>query len=172
MAKMTQMTREMRARITVELENGVPTKDIAEEYGVSRSSVHRIYGTLQREKSRAAIVDLSRVNNPEKRLTQAIEDMKVIAPKSSIRQLDKIIDTAKSLEHLEAGYHEAFENILSTANEMLTKPDLSIIDWQIITNTLANAFKCIFNTSGTTINLNQSGQGESKLTMFQARMRN
>ncbi len=166
MAKLDEID---KAKILADLGSGVAPKIVAERHNISRATAYNMREANRKEKENAAAVDMSRRKTV---LGKVITTMQETAPEEVRADLEEILNSAESLQKLEVGFHDTFTNVLTVANRLMMEPNVSIIDWQIITNTLATAFKDIFNASGTTINVAQGGAGENSLSMFQSRMKN
>lgn len=108
-------------------------------------------------------------------LQEVAEEVKKRTPQDLRGEVNKLVKGVDSLQRLETSFHEAFDLILLRANDLLSREDIKVTEWQIVTNTLSNAYKDVFHSKGTTINVAQAdninGQQANNLTMFQSRMK-
>ena len=168
------------AKIKSDLYQGAEVQATAKKYGVGRTSVYRINNKMQEEAMNKKVHQV-RQATPEA-LELVVEKVRETAPLTdNPRQAEVIkaevaavISGAQSLNLLELEFHTTFNKVLTRANAMLDNENLNIIDWQIITNTLAGAFKEVFHQSTTTINnmaLGDNVGSQTSLSMFQGRMK-
>ena len=150
---------------------GMEIKDITAKTKVSRASVYNIKNEMVKDAEANQINELGRATPAI--LAEVANGIKNRAPLALEGEVEKLLGAAESLQRLEVSFHSSFDNVLKKANEMLQDDNLSLIDWQIITNTLSNAFKDIYNSKGTTVNVQQLGGqgGDNSLSMFQSRMK-
>ena len=150
---------------------GVEIKVITEKTKVSRASVYNIKNEMEADAKKNQINELGRATPAI--LAEVAKGIRDRAPLALEGEVEKLLGAAESLQRLEVGFHSSFDNVLKKANAMLQEDNLSIIDWQIVTNTLASAFKDIYNSKGTTVTVAQMGGPEgNNLSMFQSRMAN
>ncbi len=150
---------------------GVEIKVITEKTKVSRASVYNIKNEMEADAKKNQINELGRATPAI--LSEVAKGIRDRAPLALEGEVEKLLGAAESLQRLETNFHNSFDNVLIKANQMLKSEDLSLIDWQIITNVLAGAFKDIYNSKGTTVNVAQMGGqgGDNSLSMFQSRMK-
>jgi len=150
---------------------GMEIKDITAKTKVSRASVYTIRKGMEDDAKNNNINELGRANPAI--LKEVALGIRNRAPLALEGEVEKLLGAAESLQRLEVSFHSTFDNVLEKANEILKRDDLSLIDWQIVTNTLSNAFKDIYNSKGTTVNVAQMGGqgGDNSLSMFQSRMK-
>jgi len=153
------------------LVQGMEIKAITDKTKVSRASVYNIRTEMNEDAKKNQINELGRAAPAI--LSEVAKGIRDRAPLALEGEVEKLLGAAESLQRLEVGFHSSFDNVLKKANAMLQEDNLSIIDWQIITNTLAGAFKDIYNSKGTTVNVAQMGGagGDNSLSMFQSRMK-
>lgn len=165
------MSPTQRAEVEGLLIQGMEVKEITAKTKVSRAQVYNIRTELHATRNDNNIHVLA--NATPEILASVANGIRDRAPVALEGEVEKLLDAAQSLQKLETSFHASFDNVLAKANEMLKQDNLSIIDWQIITNTLSSAFKDIYHTKGTTINVGQAGSvGGNSLSMFQSRMSN
>ncbi len=150
---------------------GMEIKDITVKTKVSRASVYNIKNEMVQDAQDNQINELGRAAPGI--LQEVANGIRDRAPLALEGEVEKLLGAAESLQRLETNFHKSFDNILNKANHMMTQDNLTLIEWQIITNTLSSAFKDIYNSKGTTVNVAQMGGqgGDSTLTMFQGRMK-
>jgi len=153
------------------LVQGVDIKTITDKTKVSRATVYNIKTEMTDDAKNNHINELGRATPAI--LKEVAMGIRNRAPLALEGEVEKILGAAESLQRLEVSFHSSFDNVLIKANDMLKDDTLSLIDWQIITNTLSNAFKEIYNSKGTTVNVAQMGGqgGDNSLSMFQSRMK-
>jgi len=146
---------------------------IANEVGVSRAIVNKFKKEMDGDAMDVDIDLLSRQVAPSivKKVAEKVRD---VGPLAFENEVDKVISGIDSLQKLELRFHNTFTTILDKADTILEKEDLKTTEWKSVTDTLARAFKEIYNSRGTTINVanadNINGQQANSLTMFQSRM--
>ena len=153
------------------LVQGVDIKTITDKTKVSRATVYNIKTEMTDDAKNNHINELGRATPAI--LKEVAMGIRNRAPLALEGEVEKILGAAESLQRLEVSFHSSFDNILTKANEMLKGDNLSLVEWQIITNTLSGAFKDIYNSKGTTVNVAQMGGqgGDNSLSMFQSRMK-
>jgi len=168
------------AKIKADLYQGADIKKTATKYGVGRTSVYRINNKMQEEAMNKKVHHV-RQATPEA-LQLVVDKVKETAPQTTSfdqaniikGEVEAVINGAQSLNLLELEFHTTFNKVLTRANSMLDNENINIIDWQIITTTLAGAFKEVFHQSTTTINnmaLGDNVGSQSSLSLFQGRMK-
>jgi len=165
------------ANIKADLAKNVEVKTIAEKYKVGRASVYNIRTAMTEKDYERAIIDTARVTPQSLKIVQeAIEANESIIPADVVEDLKATVDALESLQLLEVKMHDTLTLALDKASMLLNQENLSIIDWQIITNTIASCHKDVFSKGSVTNNLIQGDMVGSKkgnnLTMFQSRMGN
>lgn len=153
------------------LVQGLDVKEIMDKTKVSKGSIYTIRANMLEDAKNNNINEVGRVTPVI--LQEIVEGIKSRAPLALEGEIQKVLGAAESLQRLECSFHDAFNNVLKKANDILKQEDLSIVDWQIVTNVLAGAFKDIYNSKGTTVNVAQMGGagGDNSLSMFQSRMK-
>ena len=162
-----------RAEVQALIVRGLDIKTIADKTKVSRAQIYNMRAELEEDAKNNSVAELGKASPAI--IKEVVKDIKARTPLALEGEVEKLIGAAESLQKLEVSFHKTFDNVLERANEMMKQEDLTIVDWQIITNTLAGAFKDIYNSKGTTINVanadNVAGQQANSLTMFQSRMK-
>lgn len=160
-----------KAEIEGLIVRGMDIRDITDKTKVARATVYSIRKELIEGSSDRDITTLSQAAPAI--LAEVATDIRNRAPIALEEEVEKLLDAAQSLQRLETNFHESFELILIRAKALLNQDNLSVLEWTMITNTLSSAFKDVFHTKGTTINVGQAGSvGSNSLTMFQSRMGN
>ena len=152
---------------------GLDIKMITEKTKVSRATIYNMKKEMEDDAKANSINELGRATPAI--LAEVAQQVRDKAPLALEGEVEKLLGAAESLQRLEVSFHGSFDKVLSSANMILDREDLSIIDWQIVTNTLASAFKDIYNSKGTTINVAQADNvagNQNSLSMFQSRMAN
>ena len=168
------MKRSEKKKLQVQtmLVQGMDVLDIAKELNMSRSKVYDIRNEMEDDAINNSVNDLCKATPAI--LNEVASKVRARAPLVLEDEVTRVLDAAESLQRLEVSFHKTFANILTRANEILDREDLTIPQWQTVTNTLSNAFKEIYNSKGTTINVAQadsiSGATKNSVTMFQPRM--
>jgi len=163
-----------RAEVQGLLVAGVEPVQIAAQVRVSRATVYEIKKKMDADAMERDISTLSHEVAPSI-VSQVAKRVRDEGPLAFEGEVDKVLNGVQSLQKLEVRFHETFTKLLDKADDILEQDGVTIVDWQIVSNTLANAFKEIYNSKGTTINVanadNINGQQSNSLTMFQSRMR-
>jgi len=159
-----------RAEVQGMIVQGVDSLTIAKKTKVSRASIYNIRKELEDDTENNRIHELGKASPAI--LTEVVNGIKARSPKALEAEVGKLLDAAESLQRLELSFHATFDSVLQQANTLLSSEKLSVVEWQIITSTLATAFKDIYNSKGTTINVAQAGNvsNGNSLSMFQGRM--
>jgi hypothetical protein len=159
-----------RAEVQGLIVQGLGIREIVDQTKVSRATVYQIKADLEHDAAKNRVDELGKASPAI--LREVALGIKARAPLALEGEVEKLLDAAESLQRLEISFHSSFDNILKRANAMLDDDGLSLVDWQIITNTLAGAFKDIYNSKGTTINVAQAGNvsNGNSLSMFQGRL--
>ncbi len=149
---------------------GKPT-DVAEEFGVNVQKVYSINRKLRSETDNDTIAEavlVTKEASPEI-LAAVVQEMKDKAPVEVHAELDKIEEGLTGLQKLDERFHETMQKVLTKADEFLDATS-SITEWQMVTNTVAQAYESIF-TKGTNIHIGDNNNMSSqRLTVFKANM--
>ncbi len=150
---------------------GMEVKDIALQTKVDRSTIYKIRKELEDDARESRANELGKASPAI--LAEVANGIRDRAPLALEAEVEKILGAAESLQKLEVSFHSTFDNVLAKANQILKQEELSLVEWQIVTNTLSNAFKDIYNSKGTTVNVAQMGGqgGDNSLSMFHSRMK-
>ena len=171
------LTPKVIANINHDLNKGVDVKDIASKYKVGRATVYNMRAELKEKGFETNIIDTARVTPQALDVViKAVEANSATVPADFAEDVQKTVDALKSLQLLEVKMHSTLQLALTKAEDILNQENLSIIDWQIVMNTIANCHKDVFSKGSVTNNLiNGDMVGNKKgdsLTMFQSRMGN
>jgi len=161
----------VKTAIAEELEkDAFDAQKIADMFGISRANVYSIRNRMAEDKNKQNTQTIHHTNPAL--LDLVVDTLEETMPAELVVEANKLIDSARSLQQLETEFHVTFKLILAKSVLFMNDEDLSLVDWQIITNTLAAAFKDIYNTTGTTINVAKADSigGTQNLTMLKGRM--
>ena len=159
-----------KARLAVDLREGMPIKEAAEKYDVSVGTVYGIRRKLESGKIDTTIAEAENMDPVV--MKTVVEEVVATAPPEVKKQADILVDGIAGLDKLkhkfqETGYQLATKIMQLSRNEDLTPSELL---------TLSKAFNetvQAFSTSATTINVvNETNVNSDKLSLFKASLRN
>jgi hypothetical protein len=171
---MAKVSPKKLAEIQGMLVAGLEPTLIADRVKVNRATVYEVKKAMDADIMERDISTLSREASPAivNEIAKKVRDQ---GPMAFEGEVNKVINGIESLQKLETRFHDSFTKLLDKADDIMDRENITVSEWQTVTSTLASAFKDVFNSKGTTINVanadNINGQQSNSLTMFQSRMR-
>jgi len=164
---------EVRTRVEAELLSGVDARSLETKYDVPYVTINSWKNKLDKEDVPVAISEMTH------KTTAALEIVRDRAKEQAPKvagKIDQIIDGIEGLQELEPAFQTAMLKSVQMAQSFLDhkddegKSDVTIKEWQIITNTLAQAYGALFNKAGTTVNVAQTNvnAANENLAFFKA----
>jgi len=156
------------ARALIMLEDGIAPKEVAKQTGVSYAKVQSLHNQLKRAKESDNMEVL--LHTP---LLNELADAARENHPSIAAEIDAFVENVKDVKDIEHNLVASLNRCIRQANIFLdTNKELTIKDWQVITNTLANVYQAVFNKSGTTVQVNNlNAPSDKALTLLKGGLR-
>jgi len=162
--------KDLRLKAEALLVSGLTSKEVSDKLGIAYITVQTWKQKLGEEQTEATISDLVKVD--KEALLQVKTIVEQNAPPKVAETIGKVVDGVIGLQELEPKFMTVVTKLLTKAEEMATKEDLSIKDWVAISNAIGLLYSNIYNKSGTNVNvLNQTNLHSEKMSMFKANQR-
>ncbi len=161
-----------KARILARLDQGERVASIAEDYkGIaSVYTIQNLKADLKKENEKALALDALKVEPHI--LNHIVEESHKIEAPMLAKKMENAQESLTGLALLDSQFHKVMGRALTVADKLLKEEDISVPEWKIVTDTVANAYSSIFNSKGVSVNVNNSTSfSDTKLSMFKGSMR-
>ena len=145
------ISKELRLKVESELRLGKTSRELASKYKLPYPTIQAWKNKLSHEPEEDAIVDLV-VVDPQT-LTMVAESLKEQAPKEVAKKIDKLVDGVVGLQKIDEKFRTVVYELLEWAELQTKKEDLSIKEWQIISQCIGNLYSSVFSKNITNVNV-------------------